>query len=377
MSAMIYPIPKDAPRKRRLSAEEMKNHPIYDRFAHIKTKRVKELGFMSHLIPELQRQIVQLKRQQTSQLSWEDVTQALKDDTLEQVRDNRTLRQEIEINAHICGYLQTWLAHVHPAAMSPNYVVDNWRHSSLFKGDESARQVGFKWITRQAYHNTERVLSTVSFPSPTADSFIDVRTIVTEANAVVLQVATQHIVSYPMELVADAYWQAEKTFGEFMFKGQYTPPTIIASLHDDVDYTHEEVGTDEQRISDKVLMGRFCDDHRMVCVIRSVMNDEVYPLAANAWTTDTRQWTVVERLGPEITRVRMYYSIDHPCTTEGYVPLWEYARAMGVRGIDDAEVIERLKMNREQRHVRSRGLFAQHFNNTLQTMADTRDEQSI
>ncbi|RHY19776.1 hypothetical protein DYB25_006040 [Aphanomyces astaci] len=378
MGAPLHPVLSK--RKRRLSMDmqqeafdNLKDHPLYERISHVKTKRLKDLGYMTHLISDLQRHLVQLKRRQTSQLSWEDVTQALKDDTVDRVRDNRSLKQEVELNSQICTYLQTWLAH-----MSANYVEEHWRHSALFKGDEHVRHVGLSWITRQAYHNTDRVLSAIPFPSAlSADyaDYVDVRTSSVNGMLILIQVATQRILPYSLEDVSEAYWHAEKSFGEYVLRHEFVHPRLMASINGDIDYTHEEVGNHIQRISDKVLMGRFCDDHRAICVLRSVMNDEMYPLEANTWTTDTRQWMLAERLGPAQTRVRQYYSIDHPCTERGYVPLWEYARMCGVtHAIDDADVLEKLQLNRQAKHLCSRAQFARHFDDTLRATADVKND---
>ncbi|KDO19102.1 hypothetical protein SPRG_21484 [Saprolegnia parasitica CBS 223.65] len=71
------------------------------RLAHIKSKRTKQLQSLLHHVYDLETEVARLKRGHLAMLPWEDVVIALKDDTLEQVRENRSLKRQVDAYAHL------------------------------------------------------------------------------------------------------------------------------------------------------------------------------------------------------------------------------------------------------------------------------------
>ncbi|KDO15779.1 hypothetical protein SPRG_18683, partial [Saprolegnia parasitica CBS 223.65] len=82
---------------------------------------------------------------------------------------------------------------------------------------------------------------------------------------------------------------------------------------------------------------------RTVLVMRSILKDELFPIDAATWTVDTKQWMVADKLDDGHTLCRTYYSIKHPSTEAGHVPLRELATCFCHAPTSDAEAEKMLR----------------------------------
>ncbi|KDO24064.1 hypothetical protein SPRG_10851 [Saprolegnia parasitica CBS 223.65] len=315
----------------------------------------------------------QLLRQQrtlaSTQLPWEDVAQALKDDMLDKVRDNRSLKQAIARNKRLLPLLQQWVQLWQPARTIG--ARENWRHSHLLAGDEAFRQAAYDWVLHQVYYHTPAAMASAVYPINDPAPFIDVAVHCDDDDLFSVGVATQMILPYPLPDVARGYWAAEQTFTQaFAASSDFHNKGACKYLAADADvlYIREELGSTDQRISDNVLMGRFHDgDKRTTMVLRTVLHDDVYPSqSASTWNVDTKQWVVAERLDENTTRVRTYYTVDHPSTASGYVSLADYATCSCIPLNPNADTIKAQITDRLRRlHSTQRAFFMTHLINSI------------
>ncbi|OQR86866.1 hypothetical protein ACHHYP_09788 [Achlya hypogyna] len=321
---------------------------------------------MRHDVYMLEKCLRHERSQKSTMLSWEEVSLALKDDMLQKVRDNRSLKQAIERHKALLPFMQHWVATWQPVDQSiPDR--ETWRHSQLLAGDAAFRQQAYDWILKQVYHHTPAAMATTAFPDTVAP-FIDVQVSITD-DLFRVAVATQIVLPFSLEQVTAGYWTAEQTFTQAFAVDQSNLQrghSEYLATHGDMLYLRDNLGSSAQKISDNVLMGRFHEPNRAVIVLRTVLHDEVFPTQApSTWNVDTKQWMVAERLDAHTTRCRTYYIIDHPCSSTGYVPLAEYARSSAAP-VDpcSCDVHARIKARLERLHTTQRTFFESHLRAT-------------
>ncbi|KAF0690296.1 Aste57867_18322 [Aphanomyces stellatus] len=359
---------------------DMESHPLYRTLSHIKTKRVKELEFYKRYIYTLQAQVSQNQRRRTSLLPWEEVARALQDDTLDRVRDNRRLQQNIEANRRLCALVKPWIQRLtleQPRLERPLNAFDAcWRQAHLFAGDERTRTTGTEWLIRHMYHNMERALHDVPFPSSTSrDPFIDVRVADVPADystsGMELQATQQFVMPFSLEQVADGIWAANRTFAQYYLKKDFERNYHgqLSGAENEMEYAQEEIGTPEQSITMNWIQGRFHEADRTSIVVKTIA-DDMFPLQENAWSMSLQHWITMTRAGPHATLCRVHYSVQQPITATGFVPIRDVSRQRKVEpGVDDVATY-RLLVEREIRsHTAQRQLFPKHLETVLTEMA--------
>ncbi|KDO24057.1 hypothetical protein SPRG_10844 [Saprolegnia parasitica CBS 223.65] len=332
--------------------------------AHIKSKRVKELECLRRQVYILQGHIEKLKRCHSTQLSWEDVAHALKDDTLDQVRDNRSLKMQLAHNKRLGVFLKAWMEATPPPALQPPQL-ETWRHSQLVCGDDTARAIGYEWIARQAYHNTTAAMAQIAFPANDTDDFVDVAVDLDDEDR--------------LDAVHDAFWVAEKSFAA-AFRDKSTQLTDLSAPTKDILYVRENLGTPTQRIFNKSLQARFQSPGSVTFVLRSILRDDMFldDNADDAWAFNTKFWMVADALANGNTRCRTFYTLEHPCTHNGgYVSLDELARCVGLGGSTEASLLSVLKERFLNSHHAQRRFFAEHFRRVLGALATRIDDDGV
>ncbi|OQR86891.1 hypothetical protein ACHHYP_09785 [Achlya hypogyna] len=343
--------------------------------AHIKSKRVKELECLRHQVYVLQSHIERLKRCQSTQLSWEDVAQALKDDTLDQVRDNRSLKKKLGHNQRMGQFLKLWMTTMAPPTRPLSLSEESWRHSHLVAGDDASRQLGYEWIARQSFHNTTAAMAHVSFPDDGAGDFVRVHVQVSDDYRFVVQVAAQQVVAADLDAVNAAFWAAERSFAA-AFRDRCTQLTDLSVPTEDIMYLRENLGTASQRMVNKTIQARFRTPTSTTFVLRSILKDDMFPLDDDddAWSFNTKEWMVAEPLADGSTRCRTFYTIDHPCTAKGGdVSLNDIGRCVDLSMPDDEALVRVLKERFLNSHHAQRRFFAEHFRRVLAAMVASED----
>ncbi|EQC38243.1 hypothetical protein SDRG_04669 [Saprolegnia diclina VS20] len=343
---------------------------------HVKCKRLRELHLLSRHIYELEIKLRRLQGRRSTMLPWKEVSSALAEDTLRNVRDNRSLKVELEHHRRLGTYLRTWIDGLTPIPRSPRSSTDSWQHSQLIAGDATARRTAYEWIVRQAYCSTEAALAHVSFPSHDSDGIaVDVEWV---DGLLHVNVMTQRILPYSLELVSQSLWVADKTFVQF---AQGRPLSVYRhELHvvsDALEYVQEEMGPGTRPIFDNVLYGRFNEPTRTVLVMRSILKDELFPIDATTWTVDTKQWMVADKLDEYHTLCRTYYSIKHPSTEAGHVPLLDLATCFCHAPTNDAEAEKMLRDRFLLVQRVEREKFATHLDAVLLDQQSTRQASDV
>ncbi|KDO18194.1 hypothetical protein SPRG_16390 [Saprolegnia parasitica CBS 223.65] len=347
--------------------------------AHVKSKKVKELASLRWQQYALQNQLQHLQKTRVAAspptlLAWREIANALKDDTTEQLATNKALQRQRRRYQRLCDYLQRWVASTTPRLRSPSPFVEGWRHSHLFAGDEGARALSYNWLLQQVYRTTDRVFATLVFPNGRHNA-IDVSVTIHDEMRLVIHVQTQQVVPFALEDVSRGLWIAQDTLCQELFASPDDPSTLLSLPSDDVQYTRENVG---RAMAHNVLTGRFHEPHRTVICLRSILHDDAHLTSPQTWRFDNKEWNVAEMLEPRLTRVRTYYTIDHPCTVDGYVSLRDLAalRCLDSNECDDrAHLLARLERISIDKHIEQRQFFMQHLERTLRAL--TRHESQI
>ncbi|KDO24072.1 hypothetical protein SPRG_10859 [Saprolegnia parasitica CBS 223.65] len=337
----------------------------------VKCKRVQELQYLHRHIEELEETLRRCQRPYTPMmLPWKEVSAGLAHDTLVHIRDNRCLKKEVESKKKMIAYLKAWMQSVNVATHSPSPFVETWRHSELLAGDEAFRKQAYSWIMQQVYHNTDRALSTLHFPDAAAGDFIDVHVVPDEHHRLEIHVMSQRLLPYALPMASEGAWIADKTFYEFNRDGD-TFREELDLVNRDLEYVKEDIGPVQKMIVDNALYSRFEEENRTVMVLRSILNDEAYPLDATTWTVDIKQWMVLDAMDDETTRCRTYYIMKHPTTTSGgYVSVEEFAACFDLYtpGDDQVSLMRKLGARFEEKQRIERQKFATHMDAVLQRL---------
>ncbi|KDO24061.1 hypothetical protein SPRG_10848 [Saprolegnia parasitica CBS 223.65] len=346
------------------------------RLAHIKSKRTKQLQSLLHHVYDLETEVARLKRGHLAMLPWEDVVIALKDDTLEQVRENRSLKRQVDAYAHLSTVLQSWIQSLHPPTRLPSQIEETWRHGQLMAGDAACRRIGSSWILQQVYHNTMRAMAHIAYPH-TLTSSMDVHVRWDESQHFCMTATAQDVFEYPLEVVTNALERTERSFVKAYRRQGAIEDLFVPSDASDVQLVQEDSSSQHHKTRYNVVRGQFCEPNRTVVALRTVLKDELFPLERNTWVLNTKQWWVADRIGPTTTRCRTFYTIDHPFTEGGgYVSLRELAACYNIQSDDTKVIAAGVRARYEQSHVNQRVFFKRRFEEILALIAPTNEHHS-
>ncbi|RHY08357.1 hypothetical protein DYB25_007458 [Aphanomyces astaci] len=288
-------------------------------------------------------------------LPWEDVAKALQDDMLEHVREHRVMRQHVEQHRRLCNALQAWIHTMFPPERTLSSELGTWRNCYLFQGSDDARHQAQTWMVQQAYHNTRRAMSTFAFPD-TMETCVDVAVTVDD-NRMTIQGAVQCTFPHSLHKLSRALWVVENTFTDYV-RDRRMPTRSQVQVLDDVRviYHREQDPSPRQRIQKNSLHGQIEDRDATTTVFRTIVHDEAFPSqSATEWILDSSEWYVAERVGPTTTRLRALYTMQHPETCTGTVPMETLANAMQIP--IDERMRERLCARLQHGHARQRRLY--------------------
>ncbi|CAK4072900.1 unnamed protein product [Aphanomyces euteiches] len=335
-----------------------------------KVSKKKQMQVLQQRIYNLENCLSNRKRYTTTLMPWEEVAKALKEDTLEQVRANRTLKREVEMQKELYAALTAWISRMTPSRKTPSVYEETWQHSHLLKGNDYSRRTAQNWIVQQSYHNTQRAMAHLPFPDST-ETYIDVQMLMNEdGNAFQIHCFSQHVVSFTLEQVSSAFWVAENSFTEYRrSRALPTFEQLGSYSQGDLRYDCEDQpNTATQKMRNNCLHGRIRDEDRTTVVCRTIITDEAFPmLDSSVWTMDIKQWTVADRIGPHATRLRTFYTIDHPKTIKGTVPMEEIANLFGLPY--DGQFLFKLSERMRISQTFQRELFHEHLEKVLDIMS--------
>ncbi|OQS02641.1 uridine kinase [Thraustotheca clavata] len=348
------------------------------RFDHIKSRRAKSLEALRRYVFELEEQVAKLKRGKVALLPWEDIALALKDDMLEMVRDNRSLKRDVEYRKRMCRFLQECFFRPNPLGMAPSVAEETWQHSQLLAGDVSSRKTGCEWILQQLYHNTERAMAHIQFPENNQLDVIDINVACSNENLITVEVMSQEYLPYSLEHVAEAYGFAAASFSKaYMRKvAGYLDDTKTGLTDEAFHYESVQLQDHHTTIRYNTLSRFFQSGDRCILALRTILKDEAYPVAGTTWIMNTKQWVVIDKLEPKLTRCRTFYTIDHPFSEAGgYVPVADLTRNRGLPvGTDDTQNVRMLRDRYYEQHWLQRSFFQMHARCVADTIASKYDE---
>ncbi|KDO24074.1 hypothetical protein SPRG_10861 [Saprolegnia parasitica CBS 223.65] len=333
-----------------------------------KVRRIVHLQRLREQVRALEVELRRIKRAHIMILSWEDVAGAMANDTLAQVRTNRSLKKECAYHARLARFLHEWmLTMAPPQPLSPQ---SSWRDACLIQGDASARQAAYEWVLQQLWCSTDSAMARVSerlaYVNSTFDVAIDVNL---DDGPLSIQVVTQSLLPCSLADVARAFWHADLTFVAHALSRDFTQ--LDQGQERNIVYLHDSIGPEDDTIGDNTLYGRFDEPGRSVIVMRSITSDAAYPNTGDVWSVDTKQWMVAEAVDAWTTRCRVFFQMGHPRTSSGDdVPLCDVGRLFGCDGNDDDDGLFQHSLREcfRRRHYDQRLQFAAYLDHVLHNL---------
>ncbi|EQC38246.1 hypothetical protein SDRG_04672 [Saprolegnia diclina VS20] len=332
-----------------------------------KVRRKFHLDRLREQVYALEAELRRIKRAHIMILSWEDVAGAMADDTLAQVRTNRSLKKECAYHARLARFLREWmLTMVPPKSLSSQ---SSWRDACLIEGDASSRQVAYEWVLQQLHGSTDSAMARVCERLTNVDSAFDVAIDVNlDDGPLSIQVVTQSLLPCSLAQATLAFWHADLTFVAHALQRDFKQ--LDEAHARSIVYLHDSIGPEDDTIGDNMLYGRFDEPSRSVIVMRSIISDAAYPTKGYVWSVDTKQWMVAEAVDASTTRCRVSFQMGHPRTPSGdQVPLSDVGRLFGCDGNeDDARFRHKLRECFRRRHFDQRLQFAAYLDHVLHSL---------
>ncbi|KAF0719239.1 hypothetical protein As57867_001161, partial [Aphanomyces stellatus] len=97
-------------------------------------------------------------------LSWKDIALGLQDDANLSKSQSKALRRQVRDQAGLLRDMQRWVEFT-IMTQAPNARTSTWRDVTLL-ANPASRQLGKEWITKQMYHNTDRMFHQHGFGHP-------------------------------------------------------------------------------------------------------------------------------------------------------------------------------------------------------------------
>ncbi|CAK4102723.1 unnamed protein product [Aphanomyces euteiches] len=265
--------------------------------------------------------------------------------------------------------LHAWIESMQPPQKMPSAFEENWRHSQLMKGDDETRLLAQKWIIQQAHHSTERAFAPIAFPE-TMEPFIQVDVGANEQDEFFfINTMTHCVLPYALEHVSDALWVTERRFLKYHRDGILpTTNELKAILSETLCYGREvDLSVLRVNITKNSLRGQIRDHDRTTIIFRTIVHDEAFPLEDNNSTVNLKEWMVADRLGPSLTRLRTFYTMNHPATDHGYIPMELLATEFNIPR--DGYMNQRVRDHLRASHSRQRETFYEHLTKMLHLIA--------
>ncbi|ETV76158.1 hypothetical protein H257_09684 [Aphanomyces astaci] len=256
---------------------------LYDRKKQ--KKKVDELRKLQNLVTDLVAKASQLKYFKQSMLPWKEIAIALGRETAESFDSNRMLRGDLFQLENLAADVSRWVAVMSHAPTVPYPLVEkqhfSLRYTSLPKS-ESARHLGFDWITKHLFYNLQREVDHCHFPS-THDPYLSVRA---------EPIDDTHVISHASQRVEPvAFHIAVQCMRKMVL--QY--PGSIEELDPttpDMTYLRYRAAVGHNEYFENTLMREFQEDDRYTIVVLIISEDDKYPTSGlrRNWT----QWVQVE-----------------------------------------------------------------------------------
>ncbi|OQS01007.1 hypothetical protein ACHHYP_02028 [Achlya hypogyna] len=244
-------------------------------------------------------------------LSWKEVAATFGSAAVVASSENKRLRAAYARRGRIVEAMKAWVAS--QLASTPRDTEYKRWH---LLADEAIRRLGFDWITKRWYHNTDRMLAKYGFPNDSRQRFVDFNVDVNKDDTFNLVWRIQRDIPLPFETVYTRLrGRIRSLFRGDMYEDMFTlidEEAIFTSekfshlcLLATVDptmlyrYNYERVEGEHSMF----LSREFYTDDRVVFVGGSVQDDE--KIASNDLWHHRTFWYTLDRLSSTRTRLRV------------------------------------------------------------------------
>ncbi|KAH9186897.1 hypothetical protein AeNC1_011131 [Aphanomyces euteiches] len=350
---------EDAERKMRRRAYMRGMMKIYrDEFkkemAYLRGKEFQLLREIHKLIQEKQQQLGKVNDTLTV-LPWKEVALALKRDADEASESLDKLREEVSEHQRLIRDMERWIQSQLKIPTIPSTTMFTWRNTTLF-ADPTSRQLAKTWITKQIYHNADRVFQKYKYP--TMDNPCDLYDfdIVASPGGVIEYI---HRRQFDVNLSARtllSMWQLLSPDALFLTAvSEDSDATKLHTMH----FPHDEVV--------HLLTGMFESETRSIFVGQEILQDDLLP--KDGLKQRSRMlWYEVVPLATNKSRVRGLYIFTQFITHEGGpFPFEDEASRWGFDGSLYPENLKHQKFRQHvmtlasQKHIVSRNLVNQYL----------------
>ncbi|KAF0689679.1 Aste57867_18916 [Aphanomyces stellatus] len=317
------------------------------------------------------------RRSSRTLLPWEHIANALREERDASSLTNATLKQECHDQTVLLQAMQLWVVRatgILPA--SPTTGGPTWQNVTL-SAHPASRKLGFDWITQYLYHNTERTFHDMGFSSGAAISDFGLDIESPECCQYVWR--SQRIFPAPLEYVRDVFARPNIA-GQL--KGSYLGNTTsLGAIHEieaqdnealralNGRYLHTAWGVN---VLVHFLAREFHEPNRCIFVAQNIHDDEALP--NSALQRNRLIWLVLDRVGPDQTRVRGLCINSHGFDQHGYVNFEDEARRWGCDVTQYPPHLQVTKFAQQVRQIATRNgsSFGQEFQDSLQRTFDRR-----
>ncbi|OQR96487.1 hypothetical protein THRCLA_07268 [Thraustotheca clavata] len=279
-----------------------------------KARYISERDLLENQVRHLQN----LLENNMTALSWRDIALAL----LEAENESKATLEDLQIqHREMQQTMNSALALASTLTCRSNVPSPNRPFAFLnatLAADATARRLGMDWLSQHLYHNTDLMLNYAMFPAVGNDTY----TLVRDCSDGLYDVLSRIQINYNRSLedtfsaLKPRLWSILR--GETLpFYSEFLDPEITASIDPDMLYRRMVNSPGE---SVYFVAREFRSTDRIVLVLGNFANDELH--APNKRWTPSLLWAVVERQGPNQTRVRLVM-FNGPYVVNNKTLTWE------------------------------------------------------
>ncbi|KAF0683024.1 Aste57867_24877 [Aphanomyces stellatus] len=265
-------------------------------------------------------------------LSWQDISKALGEETTRSVLVHRALKQDVERGKALEATLREWaVSSGLPVTPRAHAVTFSIAHVPLL-ADPAARRLGFDWLTRIMYFNTERIFAQFHFPSIYSAETLNGDFIVDSTDMDNIQYLWRHQVDIhgAFEQVVAVVRDMRYLSSAGWYNGECVSVPLDQHMLEDgltrTTYRRERRKTSPPTIGANLLYREFRSAKQCVIVGQSVPLDELIPRLPGRGYRKSMTWIALDKINENVTKMRILGQCGHKYNNGRYIPLEDEAR---------------------------------------------------
>ncbi|KAH9119679.1 hypothetical protein LEN26_011495 [Aphanomyces euteiches] len=251
----------------------------------------------------------------TEMLPWKDVAGIFGQMKDSSVKEKANLVHKVKSFRDVAFVMHQWVNSNHHLPAMPDPYKQTWRNSALM-AHEGSRALGFDWISKQLYHNIDAMIAHCGLPA-SLDTCNEVKVYPLEnQNSYHLSKARQRIEHASLEEVVQCL---RRQYFEGKTDNLDVPDTAnMCYFRNKSAYG----ATANVSYTQNVLLRQFLEENRYIVLAHSITEDEKFPVdrIQRNWTN----WTVAERLGPNMTIIKQMSVASGLRMNETFLPFDKY-----------------------------------------------------